>query len=205
MKADIIIAAKDAEKTLGRAIRSARAQTLPLEQFSIIVVDDGSSKDNTRGAIQHFGDWVRPIFFDDNRGLPTALNAGILSGDGQYVGRLDSDDVLMPEYLRFMCYFLDHNKEYDWVRCDYFVIDERENILSRGRDDLACCFLFRRHALESIGMYNEEKKVNETLELFQRLLQDKRYQDKGGYLPVPLYKWFKRPGSLTNGGRLGKL
>ena len=204
MKASIIICNFNGEKTLARAIRSALAQNMPRETFEVIVIDD-CSKDNSRIIMETFGDHIKAIYLEENQGLPHAINTGIFNSQGEYIARLDSDDMLRHNFLSMATEYLDWNKTYDWVKVHYIIIDDKENQIGIGKDDLACCMVFRRYALESAGLYNPNLRVNETLDLLVRLYQDPRFANHGGELPIPLYKWFKHPGSLTDGGKKGKV
>jgi glycosyltransferase involved in cell wall biosynthesis len=172
--------------------------------YEIIVVDD-ASEDASRKIIDVFGDDIRPIFLKKNGGLANAINIGIQNALGEYIARLDSDDIMRHNFLCITSEFLDYNKKFDWVKVDHFVIDERENTLERSDKDLACCILFRKRAIESVGLYNSNLRVNETLDVLVRLMNDPRYKDCGAHLPIPLYKWFKREDSLTKGGVKGQI
>lgn len=206
MKASIIICNYNGERWLARAIRSALAQARSMlkTDYEIIVVDD-ASEDASRKIIDVFGDDIRPIFLKKNGGLANAINIGIQNALGEYIARLDSDDIMRHNFLCITSEFLDYNKKFDWVKVDHFVIDERENTLERSDNDLACCILFRKRAIESVGLYNSNLRVNETLDVLVRLMNDPRYKDCGAHLPIPLYKWFKREDSLTKGGVKGQI
>lgn len=72
------------------AIGSILAQsTVPDE---IIVVDDGST-DNTQGILRdQFGDQVRVIVHERNRGISAARRTGYQAANGDWIAYLDSDD-----------------------------------------------------------------------------------------------------------------
>lgn len=204
MKASIIICNWNQEKYIARAIRSALAQasSFPKNQYEIIVVDDGST-DHSMTAIHSFDDCIKIIALPENKGLANALNVGIQNALGEYIARVDADDMLRHNFLVILSEFLDYNKQYDWVKSDYLVIDDHENTMERGSEELACCFLFRKRALEAVGLYNDTLRINETRDILIRLLQDPRYKESGAHIKIPLYKWFRHKGSLTNGGKKG--
>src|SRR4029077_9111422 len=68
-----VIPAFNREKTIGRAIETAWAQTRP--PFEIIVVDDGST-DNTAAVVAAYRDSVRYIC-QPNAGASAARNHGV--------------------------------------------------------------------------------------------------------------------------------
>lgn len=205
MKASIIINSYNNWPLVRRAFRSALSQSMDRSQYEIIVVDDAST-DLSKDLVPGFADdGAKVIMLKKNEGLANAINVAMRNIRGQYVARLDADDIMMPDFLKMMCYYLDWNKELDWLLCDHIIIDEHENEIGRSGEALACCHLFRTHAIESVGMYNPNLRINETSDLLIRLLQDERYRNHGGRINVPLYKWYRHEGSLTDGGRKGMI
>jgi glycosyltransferase involved in cell wall biosynthesis len=80
-----------------RAIASVLAQTI--DDFEIIVVDDGST-DDTGEVVQGFGDpRIRLLSLTRNQGAAAARNAGIAAARGELISLLDSDDEYLPLFL----------------------------------------------------------------------------------------------------------
>ena len=69
----VVIAAYQAAETVGEAIESALAQTLPA--LEVIVVDDGSS-DGTAAALEPYAPKIRSLR-QDHRGVASAWNAAL--------------------------------------------------------------------------------------------------------------------------------
>jgi len=90
--ASIIITSYNYENFLPRAIDSALRQTYPVKE--IIVVDDGST-DNSPQIINSYGDQIIPVF-QENKGRPSAWNAGLLASRGEIIFLLDADDAFFP-------------------------------------------------------------------------------------------------------------
>src|SRR5580700_5436424 len=126
----ILVPAYDEEKYIGRCIRSLLNQTLPLEDFEIIVINDAST-DRTRYALEVFGEDIRVIQNENREGLPASLNKGIHAARGQFVVRLDADDYVSSEYLNLLTLFLKLNPYMDAIACDYLLVDDSENVLAR--------------------------------------------------------------------------
>lgn len=77
------------------AIESALRQTFG--NFELIVIDDGST-DGTRERLEPYMNRIR-YFYQANRGVSAARNAGVAAARGEWVSILDSDDVWHPAKL----------------------------------------------------------------------------------------------------------
>lgn len=98
-KVCVIIAAKNAEGTIGRAVRSALAER---EVAEIIVVDDGSD-DRTMAAAAEADDGsgrLDIIRFKKNRGPSAARNHAIAISRAPLIAILDADDFFFPGRFR---------------------------------------------------------------------------------------------------------
>lgn len=93
----VVIPTFDRANLVRRAIASVLAQTI--EDFEIIVVDDGST-DNTGEVVRAFGDpRIHLVRLTSNRGPAAARNAGIGAARGELISLLDSDDEYLPTFL----------------------------------------------------------------------------------------------------------
>lgn len=104
---DIIIPCYNTGKYLRQAIDSCLAQTYPA--INVLVVDDGST-DNTKEIVDSYGGVVG-YFHQENRGLPSARNAGIEHTHHEYVCILDADDVILPSKVADQAAFLNARPE----------------------------------------------------------------------------------------------
>jgi glycosyltransferase involved in cell wall biosynthesis len=93
----VVLAARDAERTIADAVRSVLDQTE--RDLELLVVDDGSV-DATGDRLAAIADpRLRVLRNDDSLGLAGALNAGIRVATGTYVARMDADDLALPVWL----------------------------------------------------------------------------------------------------------
>jgi glycosyltransferase involved in cell wall biosynthesis len=93
----VVLAARDAETTIGDAVRSILSQTL--DDLELVVVDDGSV-DGTGETLARVVDRrARVLRNETPLGLARALNVGLGAARGSYVARLDADDVALPGWL----------------------------------------------------------------------------------------------------------
>jgi len=192
----VIVAAYNAEKYIGRCLRSLLHQTLTHDQYEIIVINDGSD-DKTAYALELFHDAVITIENKQNKGLPASINMGILAARGEYVVRVDSDDYVNGNFLNFLYLFLDQNPNFHAVACDYWLVNDKEEWLERVNcmlQPIACGILFRKRDLIDIGMYDEEFRCHEDQDL--RIRFQKKYTVK--HLELPLYRYRRHENNLTN-------
>ncbi len=97
MKISVIIPTFNRLKTMGVILRALERQTLSLEEFEVITVDDGS----TDGTLEMLQSYRGPLTIKvDSTGLPPkvygtprAMNQGIRLSEGEYLVFLDSDMV----------------------------------------------------------------------------------------------------------------
>ena len=118
----VVIPCYNYGRFLNDAIASVRAQTL--QDFEIIVVDDGSNDDVTPGVLDALeGSDQSPdltVIRQENQGAPTARNTGIRVAKGLYVCCLDADDTMEPTYLEKCVLLMEGNAgvslAYSWLR-----------------------------------------------------------------------------------------
>jgi len=122
-KASIIITAHNYADYLPACLDSALNQTY--DDYEIIVVDDGST-DETSNILREYKfehpDTIRCIRLE-GQGLPGAANAGIEIAEGEYVVRLDGDDMFDENILTVEINYLESNPQMDLVYPDYYTVD----------------------------------------------------------------------------------
>ncbi len=196
MKVTVIVAVHNGECHIGRAVRSLIEQTMPREDFEVLVINDGST-DNTARVLESFGTWIRVINLEKQIGLPAACNVGIRNAHSRFVVRVDADDYVHEDLLRVEYLFLSMNSSYDAVSCDYTMVNDREEVQERVNADerpIACGVMFRLDALISIGLYDEQFLLHEDLDLRIRFLQ--KYSIKR--IELPLYRYRRHAENMTN-------
>jgi hypothetical protein len=88
---------RDSAATLNSAIRSIIWQTLT--DWELILIDDGSHDDGAARAAK-FGDpRIRIRRHDESRGLAYRLNEAVRLARGEFIARMDADDICYPERL----------------------------------------------------------------------------------------------------------
>ena len=97
----IIVPVYDVERYLPKCIDSILAQTFT--DFELILVEDGSP-DNCPALCDAAAEKdarVR-VIHQKNGGLSAARNAGLDVARGEYIGFVDSDDFVLPQYLEWL-------------------------------------------------------------------------------------------------------
>ncbi len=93
----VIINAYNAEAYFAECLDSVLAQTL--EDFEVIVVNDGST-DATGEIAEAYARRdarVRVFHNERNFGIPATINRALSHARGEFIAKMDADDVTMPE------------------------------------------------------------------------------------------------------------
>lgn len=90
---------RDRADLLMESIRSTLLQTV--QDFEIIVVDDGSTDDATERAVKSFNDPRIKYFWQEPRGISAGRNLALDSSRGFYTAVMDDDDLMPPRRLEW--------------------------------------------------------------------------------------------------------
>ncbi len=109
----VVIPCHNLAAYVGEAIESALAQTY--EPVEVLVIDDGSA-DDSASVIAPYADRVR-IITQEETGLERAYNRAVSEAGGEYLARLDADDVLEPRYLEELWGALEGSPDAAYAYC----------------------------------------------------------------------------------------
>ncbi|OHB71823.1 MAG: hypothetical protein A2W23_06000, partial [Planctomycetes bacterium RBG_16_43_13] len=156
------------EDKLGRAIRSALAQTYPPEQ--IIVVDDGSDDNGaTERLVKSFSGEKIPVVYirQNNSGVAVARNTGIEYSSSKFIVALDADDKVEPQFIEVCVPELQKDRSLGiaYTRLQYIKPDGETGVSpwpgpfdydkqSRRQNQVPTACVFRREMWERLGGYN---------------------------------------------------
>jgi hypothetical protein len=121
----LVIPAYNKGRFLAEAIDSVLAQSY--SNFEIIVVDDGST-DETKEVAGRYSSVN--YFFQQNRGVSAARNAGLKQSKGSYVVFLDADDRLLPDALKIGVECLEAHPECAFASGHIRIIDSTGSVTS---------------------------------------------------------------------------
>lgn len=125
----VVVPAYNAKRTIGPTIKSILAQTL--EDFELIVVDDGSD-DETPEIVSSFGcDGRLRLIKQANQGTAGARNTGIGAAHGESIAFLDHDDLWMPRYLEAVAAAFATTPDAGFAYVDGWLLDDATGRLRR--------------------------------------------------------------------------
>ena len=143
-KISVIMPAYNAEQYISEAIESILGQTFA--DFEFIIIDDGSS-DSTSGIIASYKDSrIRYFRNEKNLGIVGALNRGLALAAGEYIARMDADDISLPERFQTQCAYME--KHPDVGVCGTAIkvfgknMEEYDRFFSTNKADLKAELLF---------------------------------------------------------------
>lgn len=201
-KVSIIMGIYNCASTLSEAIDSIIAQTFT--DWQLILCDDGS-KDNTYEIAKAYQaklpQKIILIKNESNMGLNHTLNRCLQMAEGEYVARMDGDDISLPDRLEKEVKFLDKHPEYAIVSTPMIFFDEngewgrghaiekptKRDFVKHSPVHCHAPCMIRREAYLAVGGYTEDKRMLrfEDVNLWYKLYA-KGYN--GYNLNEPLYK-----------------
>jgi glycosyltransferase involved in cell wall biosynthesis len=124
----VVVAAYNAERTIGAAITSVLNQSRP--DFELVVVDDGS-QDRTAEIAEGVADARVHLVRQTNGGTASARNTGIEQSSAPLIAILDSDDLWLPNYLETMAAVLEDDEHAVLAYTDAWVLDDATRRIRR--------------------------------------------------------------------------
>lgn len=123
----IILPAYNCEKYISQSVESILHQVY--DRFELIIINDGSS-DNTAGILQSFTDPRVQVYHNDgNKGLVYTLNRGIAMAKGEFIARMDADDIATNDRIEKQVHWLLHHPDTAAVASFIRIIDSNGNEL----------------------------------------------------------------------------
>jgi glycosyltransferase involved in cell wall biosynthesis len=174
------------ERYLHHAIQSILDQTL--NSFELLVLDDGSD-DATASIAKSFQDSRISIIQERRRGLIKTLNRGLELAKGEWIARMDADDICLPTRFEEQIRFINENPRIIALGTAARLIDHEgndvgrttslpsthkeilKNLLGRciGKSLLHPSVMMRRSEVINCGGYRESFEAAEDADLWLRL------------------------------------
>ena len=124
MKFSVVVPLYNKAPYIESALQSVLEQTM--QDFEIIVVDDGSIDDGAE-LVSAMGDSRIRLVRQANGGVSRARNAGIEMARGEWVAFLDADDWLHPDYFASLIEAQQQHPDADVVSTLFMTIDHTDH------------------------------------------------------------------------------
>jgi hypothetical protein len=211
MKCSVLLPVYNAGAALREAIQSILAQDEP--EFEFLIIEDCST-DESAGIIRWFAQKdtrIRPIFHQRNAGLAATLNEGLREARGEFVARMDQDDLALPNRLTTQIRFLRTRPQVavagsfvyhmgrrpEWDRLIRLPVEHAEiaETLPKHNPLYHPSVMLRRSAMLELGGYRPEFRNAEDYDLW---LRASRVYDLAN-IPVPLLRYRFSASGMTLG------
>ena len=205
----VLMPAFNAARYVAEAVESILNQTY--SNFEFLIVDDGSTDDTPR-ILGRYADRDPRVHLVSrpNTGLVVALNEMLARARGEFIARMDADDIALPERFERQLAYLASHPECVMIGSRVFIIDpdgspitvmgdaltheEIDRAFMNGRGQMVYhpSVMIRKRALIEVGPYRREFETAEDLDLFLRLAEIGRIEN----LPEPLLKYREHAGKV---------
>lgn len=171
-KVSVIMGIYNCASTLQEALDSLYAQTF--HDFEIILCDDGSTDETHSVAYKNQQEHRNVVLLKNphNMGLNQTLNNCLDVAHGEYIARMDGDDISLPERFATEVKFLEEHPEYAIVSSPMEYFDENGTFkVGRGKGEInkmdflagspichAPCMV-RQEAYKAVGGYSVDKRL----------------------------------------------
>ena len=173
-KVSILMGIYNCAPTLPEAIDSILAQTF--SDWQLILCEDGSQDDTYAVAMAYQAQYPEKILLlrnERNMGLNHTLNRCLAAATGEYVARMDGDDISLPRRLEKEAAFLDAHPEYaivstpmiffdehgDWGRCSCIEKPEKRDFIHHSPVHCHAPCMIRREAFLDVDGYTEDERL----------------------------------------------
>ena len=171
-------------QALKQAVDSVLHQTFG--DFEFLIYDDGSDKEEAQflKKLAKQDARIRLLRGEENKGLAHGLNECINSAKGDFIARMDGDDLCAPERFEKQLVFLEQHPEYAFAGCAANLFDAdgvwgvrtlaeqpKEKEFLKFSPYIHPSVMFRSSVLKEAGGYlvSQETRRCEDYELFMRL------------------------------------
>lgn len=184
-KVSVVMSVYNGEKYLAEAIESILNQTF--RDFEFIIIDD-ASVDNSCKILEEYKKKDERIILlknEKNLGLTKSLNIGIKKAQGEYIARMDADDISLPKRFEKQVDFLNKNKEISLLGSAIEIIGKQnlkhqiifvpskiKNIFYHHNPLIHSTWMFRREVLDKVN-YDEKYFYAQDYKFLANLIKNK--------------------------------
>lgn len=126
----VIIPLYNSFEFLNYSIRSVIEQSYA--NLEIIVIDDSPFDDGSYNLLKSYSDSRIKYIRNPNRlGLVESLNYGIKLSSGEFIARMDADDISHIERIERQVKYLNEHPEVDILSCNCYMIDVNNRVIGK--------------------------------------------------------------------------
>ena len=158
----VIIPVYNVENYLEECLNSVQHQTYT--NIEVILVNDGST-DKSKLICEHYckEDSRFHLLNQENQGLSAARNNGVAASTGEFIAFVDSDDIILPNYLETLIHYM--TDEIDIVESQ-FTLSKEEFLDERFKELM---ILFEGNSEEAVKIFPKHVlNVNAVTKLYRR-------------------------------------
>ena len=158
----VIIPVYNVENYLEECLKSVQTQTYT--NIEVILVNDGST-DKSKLICERYCKEDRrfQLLNQENQGLSAARNNGVASSTGEFIAFVDSDDIILPNYLETLIHYM--TDEIDIVESQ-FTLSKKEFLDERFKE---LTILFEGNSEEAVKIFPKHVlNVNAVTKLYRR-------------------------------------
>jgi glycosyltransferase involved in cell wall biosynthesis len=205
----VVMSVYNTEKYVAAALESILNQTF--SNFEIILIDDGSS-DTSLDIVRSYKDPRIRIVHQNNHGLVYSFNKGVKLARGEYIARMDADDVCLPSRFEKELIWLLSNPKHGLVGTFFRYIEQEtaapldviQTSPLQHTDIMRMMYIvnpfghgsvmYRKQAFLDAGGYRKEYEPSEDYDLWRRIGEKWTV----GQIPEVLYLWRFQTSGLGN-------
>lgn len=196
-KVTVYIPSHNYGRYLSEAIESVLRQSMP--DWELILIDDDST-DNTQEVMKCYANHPKiRAYKTDGIGLPGVCNFAVKQADGDYIIRLDADDIFDENILLILSHYLDTHPDVALVFPDYYLFNENGDIYAHeirkkiyAQNHLVdmppngACTLVRRETINKVNGYREDLGMQDGFDLWTKISSN--YKCANVNLPLFFYR-----------------
>lgn len=120
-KVTVLMTVYNGERWLREAMDSILTQTFT--DFEFLIINDGST-DNSVAIINSYQDHRIKLVNQENQGIALALNKGLSLARGEYIAKMDDDDISLPKRLEVQVKYMDSHPDVGICGTNIYLINE---------------------------------------------------------------------------------
>ena len=184
----VVMSVYNSEKWLRESIESVLCQSY--SNFEFVIINDGS-EDNSKKILEEYSkkdDRIK-VFHQKNKGLTASLNEGVKKSNGEYIARLDADDVSLSDRLKIQLEEIERKKldliasnfteiDHQGSKINFYDIRNKEGEIIKhflGGNSLFphSSVMFKKKAFLEVGGYDIFFKKSQDIDLWLRWYEKK--------------------------------